>query len=1756
MWLSGSVSGTTVTISVSANTGAARTGYLDITDTGSGQTVRITIKQSAKPTPTPTPKMSASKTTLTFDYAASSQSITISNSKGTLRADRNTDSMWLSGNVNGTSVTISVTTNTGAVRTGYLDITDTGSGQTVRITIKQSAKPTPTPTTKMTASKTSLTFDYAASSQTVTISNSKGTLRADRNTDSMWLSGSVNGTSVTISVTTNTGAARTGYLDITDTGSGQTVRITVKQNVKPTSTPTPKMTASKTNLSFDHLSGNQSITISNSKGTLRADRNTDSMWLSGSVNGTSVTVSVTYNSEYKPRTGYLDITDTGSGQTVRITVTQSAKPTPTPSPKMTASKTTLNFTYASSSQSITISNSKGTLRADRNTDSMWLSGSVNGNSVTIEVTNNKNYSSRTGYLDITDTGSGQTVRITVIQGAAPTPTPTKPLKADPSSLSFTREKSSKPVTLLNVDGTSTIRVDKNQDAVGWVIVSGSGSSYTITALENKTGELRKGTITFTDTSNGRHVDVVIHQSNIVFCNISFDVTEGPKEQQQHMQTQTVEQGGSLKGILPTSLVAPAFKQFDGWYDQRVGGTPYTENSRAPYKENITLYAHWVYKNYTIVYDGNGADNGMMKNTPATYGEWVLLSANKYIKTGKVFDGWVERVTGKKYKDQESVKNVGSGYSATVTLVAQWADPVYVTVTFDVNGGNESSLTTKKKTVTYSLEYGELPTDLTHPDGMIFEGWRTADGMPITKSTKVNTKSNHTLYAKWRYPEYTIHFDGNGCISGTMSDMTCKYGEEIKLPACAFDDGVMFDCWGTKKDGSGDNYKAKTYINLLGIDYSKKEITLYAQWKEKLYTVEYYDGFTGKLLHKDYKEDVLHKYMPMNAPEVEGLKFYGWSSEPVVAGYPLVENYSPKDIVFLAGQPTIVRKSLRVYAVYEKINTDDKIPVIFNLMGGKGGPKTMYVDRPATSATYPLPTPTPTKDRYQFDGWCTDMTTFSNQIVSKIEVNNWNDCIVLYARWVDMWTNVKLDYGYGNKVENVPISPDNPYYTFEEPSWLYDRDDYVLTGWKTADGVIHKVGEKIEVPLGGITATAQWERRRYNITYVDSVTGKVLKTQSLRSFDTIIPDTYDIVGKTFVGWICDYNPDGKTIAPGSLVSDFVDIHSKKRTDYKLTTYYVLDNSPHKGFIVCYNLNATNASGGPTQPTYGDSGTGEVVLSTEEPTRPGCYFRGWSRWQNGEPEGKGGDTIDCSNREYSDHIDLYAIWGSSYSCILDCNGVTTKNIRTYSITDAMPGDEIELSKYKKIFGIPKGYALLGWGITPDEISYAFDGTYTIPFCNVRLYAIWAKPEYTLCLIDGFSGQEIYRKTVIEKQTIKIPDVAPDIPGYKFRGWTVRFSYEDEPRYKRDDYIYLGEDIDLVSVYERLPADQYNFTIAYLPNGGEGGPGLVYYEPGEVQLSTEEPTRDGWTFLGWSYQNQNETFCDVAQFPKGKVNKVTGTSGEKLDLYAVWYKNNSSRLKDELEEEYGAKAIKDEFFEKKYESSDWEYINDRAYYVVRTWDRRNSLLCTSLESTVMIMEYKNGKWLLRAKGTSEGVWERIRLDILTSKTNTAAEVLDTVFKVVNTAAEIGISMVSVYCPAVGVVVSGLHYLNKAAECARTMDDYEYFEDWVLETVYDVVTDELKSRVKGKIDGELLGKALKIANETTGLNEKAGKYFVKLFKTTEKALRTEIVSNSDHMDPFGNYDKAITLFKKRVHDQKFNQTIEDNVPKIVDKIYQHVTY
>ena len=82
-------------------------------------------------------------------------------------------------------------------------------------------------------------------------------------------------------------------------------------------------------------------------------------------------------------------------------------------------------------------------------------------------------------------------------------------------------------------------------------------------------------------------------------------------------------------------------------------------------------------------------------------------------------------------------------NSTVTIVVSTSKTI--TVTFDANGG---SVNTSKKDYAYNNYYSDLPTP--SRDYYSFDGWFTSasGGSKVNTSTRISSKSNHTLYAHW------------------------------------------------------------------------------------------------------------------------------------------------------------------------------------------------------------------------------------------------------------------------------------------------------------------------------------------------------------------------------------------------------------------------------------------------------------------------------------------------------------------------------------------------------------------------------------------------------------------------------------------------------------------------------------------------------------------------------------------------------------------------------------------------------------------------------------------------------------------------------------------------------------------------------------------------------------------------------------------------------------------------------------------------
>lgn len=266
-------------------------------------------------------------------------------------------------------------------------------------------------------------------------------------------------------------------------------------------------------------------------------------------------------------------------------------------------------------------------------------------------------------------------------------------------------------------------------------------------------------------------------------------------------------------------------EFIGWTTNADGsGSNWTSWIGKPWKwtytKNITLYAQWKAKTYTITYEPNGGVGDRYTQT-ATYDAYFKTMKNRFTRTGYTFAGFIDlngrigtyaKINKKSFLENNALKhpwnlskvdseyqfynytdkvwetycliywegpyNVDYGCSpSNFTLSAKWwANNYTVKLDYkkDVGSSYEKTIVT-----TYDKAYGELP----HPvvQGWTFKGWNTKSdgtGTTVTADTVYKIAGDSTLYAQWQINKYDLSVKHT--VSGNMGNKCSDFSFTLNL----------------------------------------------------------------------------------------------------------------------------------------------------------------------------------------------------------------------------------------------------------------------------------------------------------------------------------------------------------------------------------------------------------------------------------------------------------------------------------------------------------------------------------------------------------------------------------------------------------------------------------------------------------------------------------------------------------------------------------------------------------------------------------------------------------------------------------------------------------------------------------------------------------------------------------------------------------------------------------------------------------------
>ncbi|MBR3131862.1 InlB B-repeat-containing protein [Candidatus Saccharibacteria bacterium] len=357
---------------------------------------------------------------------------------------------------------------------------------------------------------------------------------------------------------------------------------------------------------------------------------------------------------------------------------------------------------------------------------------------------------------------------------------------------------------------------------------------------------------------------------------------------------------------------------------------------------------------------------------------------------------------------------------------------------------------------------------------------------------------------------------------------------------------------------------------------------------------------------------------------------------------------------------------------------------------------------------------------------------------------------------------------------------------------------------------------------------------------------------------------------FLGWADSADATSADYQAGSTIS-----LSTSKSIYAIwSPIYTLD----------FNLNGGNGTF-ESQTCYPITTDGDcsINIPSAEPTKEDYHFLGWA------------DSADATSASYAPNawmtlsVDktIYAVWAPIYTLSFDLNNGTGTFAPQTCHPNATSGEcSINLSNASPS---RNGYNFAGWidTDTPIEIIYAAGSTVTLNG-DKTLYASWSKIITTLTLNFDLNGAEGAISDVtcgidIDNPTCttNIPNTEPTRNGYTFLGW-ANASTATAPDYAAGTEVILNSNKTFYAVWEIIYT---TLTLGFNLNEGEGTINNVNcnidinHPTCNVNIPNTEPTRNGYTFLGWA----NASTATSPDYAAG----AEVTLDNNKTLYAIWSK-----------------------------------------------------------------------------------------------------------------------------------------------------------------------------------------------------------------------------------------------------------------------------
>ncbi len=343
----------------------------------------------------------------------------------------------------------------------------------------------------------------------------------------------------------------------------------------------------------------------------------------------------------------------------------------------------------------------------------------------------------------------------------------------------------------------------------------------------------------------------------------------------------------------------------------------------------------------------------------------------------------------------------------------------------------------------------------------------------------------------------------------------------------------------------------------------------------------------------------------------------------------------------------------------------------------------------------------------------------------------------------------------------------------------------------------------------------------------------------------------------------------------------------------------------GYSIIYELNGGTVAFG--NPTAYSEGTDTFTLTN--PTRTGYTFKGWSGTDLTGDENQTVTIVmgSTGNRTYT------ANWtANTYTVSFDANGGSA--ITPIDVTYGETYGRLPSTSVTGLSGGDGSWYLVddGGNVTETRITNrskmesARDHTLFVkrtvlaPTLNITLEVPGAISNHYQYYVPGNSTR-VLTVTVNNKNDAVLDYTyqwymdGVAIDGATEAVLTLDGNVSDSGEYKVLVTAALKDGVTIVVTSKSATAEKTqkvkimraSNTLNYNANGGEGGPSSNYSGGASIRVSGQAPTREGYTFLGWSeYADGSGTVCEGgASYTFAEDH---GNGGCAVTLYAVWQTN----------------------------------------------------------------------------------------------------------------------------------------------------------------------------------------------------------------------------------------------------------------------------